>query len=267
MAKMQQFVKSSRGECFCEVCKKKIEPKETYYKIVSRFGKPRVRCEKHKPHRWELTSSDFLSTLWRLQDNLDNDYDLSDFSCVEDIKSELENLRDECQDRLDNMPEQLQEASTGEILQTRIDSLDSAIDELDGIEEPDEYDEEMWDAYNSDDYNHLVITSCKETDIDVYYKENEDKKVSELWIGKSNSDNQFVQMVDLDGVKPFTIIQFESNANKYFEENEGTDEDVIDFDEMLSYYDEKESDWNDYIEAKENLADAIHNAIDNIDEG
>ena len=58
---------------------------------------------------------------------------------------EREELRDETQDKLDNMPEQLQEADTGQLLQERIEALENAINEfgcLDDLEyeEPDEKD-------------------------------------------------------------------------------------------------------------------------------
>lgn len=64
-------------------------------------------------------------------------------SYVDDIKSEIESQRDELQEKLDNMPEGLRESSSsGEILQERIDNLENAISEIEGIDlsydDPDE---------------------------------------------------------------------------------------------------------------------------------
>lgn len=59
------------------------------------------------------------------------------------------------QERLDNMPEQLQYAPTGEMLQERIDSIQSAIDDIDGVEYPDkdDYTFERDDYEDEDEYN------------------------------------------------------------------------------------------------------------------
>jgi hypothetical protein len=53
---------------------------------------------------------------------------------VDDIVSQLEELRDECQEKHDNMPDQLQDSGSGEILQGRADEIDSMIGELEGID-------------------------------------------------------------------------------------------------------------------------------------
>ena len=77
--------------------------------------------------RSQLTASEFLSTAYDLSDRLNTCDSLSD---LEEIKGEFENLQSETQDKFDNMPEGLQQGSTGEQLQERIDQLDSLISEL-----------------------------------------------------------------------------------------------------------------------------------------
>jgi hypothetical protein len=52
----------------------------------------------------------------------------------DDIVSELESLRDECQEKFDNIPEQLQEANAGSLLSERVENLDGMIDELGAID-------------------------------------------------------------------------------------------------------------------------------------
>lgn len=49
---------------------------------------------------------------------------------LEAIKSEVETLRDEEQDKFDNMPDSLQGSEKGERFQAHIDSLASAFDSL-----------------------------------------------------------------------------------------------------------------------------------------
>lgn len=51
---------------------------------------------------------------------------------LSDIKSALEDIRDEEQEAYDNMPESFQNGDKGEAAQAAIGELDSAIDALDG---------------------------------------------------------------------------------------------------------------------------------------
>ena len=54
---------------------------------------------------------------------------------LECIISEIEELRDECEDKLYNMPEQFQDTSeAGILLQERIDALENWISELEAID-------------------------------------------------------------------------------------------------------------------------------------
>jgi hypothetical protein len=77
--------------------------------------------------RSQLTSSSFLSTAYDLSDRLDACQTKQD---LEDIKSEFEDLREETQGSLDNMPDGLQQGSTGELLQERIDQCEALVGEL-----------------------------------------------------------------------------------------------------------------------------------------
>lgn len=59
----------------------------------------------------------------------------------EEITEGITEIRDQCQESLDNMPESLQYSPTGELLQERIDACDSAESEC-MPEEPDQWVEE-----------------------------------------------------------------------------------------------------------------------------
>lgn len=52
----------------------------------------------------------------------------------QDLIDQASELRDETQDSLDNMPEGLQQGSTGELLQERLDALETFIQELEGLD-------------------------------------------------------------------------------------------------------------------------------------
>jgi len=98
---------------------------------------------KTAPKQSQLTQSNYLSQLYSIQESMDdpkceNAGDLQAF--VEDIKEQMESLKEETEGSLENMPESLQQSPTGELLQERIDALDNAVNELDGINL--EYDED-----------------------------------------------------------------------------------------------------------------------------
>ena len=86
-----------------------------------------------KPRRSQLTGSDYLATIYDIQDGLSVTPAVED---AESITDELEELLETCESSLDNMPEQLKDTSySGELLTERIDSLTSAIEQLQNVDE------------------------------------------------------------------------------------------------------------------------------------
>ena len=100
-----------------------------------------------KPRPSELTASEFRSRWLTIAESLDLDY-----NCTEDLTSEnirekaeeLGTLGEETTERKENMPENLQESPTGELLEARAaaceeaqGALEDVADRLDGLEEPD----------------------------------------------------------------------------------------------------------------------------------
>ena len=143
-------VKHSRKEWKCSRCRAVIPIGSEYFKGELNFSKPIIRCCKCGLEPWEVTTSDYqLSVgeiLYRWHENYEANEDGRD-----SIVSDLQSIRDDLQDRLDNMPESLQYAETGQILQDRIDSLDSAISDLESIDfEDSDYDEDCEDRYQEE---------------------------------------------------------------------------------------------------------------------
>lgn len=120
-----------------------IEKGQSYWWWQFKNGPKRL--SKTKPKRSQLTQSNYLSQLYDLEDRIGS-AEASDpdelQALVEELTADLENLKEETEGSLENMPENLQSSPTGELLQERIDALDNAISELEGIdleyEEPDE---------------------------------------------------------------------------------------------------------------------------------
>lgn len=108
---------------------------ESYYTWCFYGGQPIY--SRNRPRPSQLTNNSFYQELYSIQEKID-DYEPEDTddvaSFVEEVIGDLESLRDECQERFDNIPEQLQESSDGaQILQQRIEDLEGAISEFENI--------------------------------------------------------------------------------------------------------------------------------------
>ena len=123
------FVKKARKD----VPNSDIKKGESYYWWQHKFGTKQVSKTQPKPS--QITQSGFLSAIYGIQETIESlgTNDELD-TAIEDIISELETLRDECEEKRDNMPEQLQDSGSGELLQNRADSVQEMIDELDSVD-------------------------------------------------------------------------------------------------------------------------------------
>lgn len=144
-----RIINKSRKETKCMKCGNIIPVGSKYYRGELNFSRDIIRCETCKLEGWEVTTSDYQLRVGAIVYQWRESYDLS-ITGVEEIVSELEDIRDDLQDRLDNMPEGLQQGETGQLLQDRIDNLDSVIDELNSIDE-DCIKEEVASEYQSED--------------------------------------------------------------------------------------------------------------------
>lgn len=94
---------------------------------------------KTQPRPSQLTQSEFMSTYLGIGETLEDALAAATCkddveSAVEEAKSSIEELRDEQQEKKDNMPEQLQEADSGQLLQERYDQLDEWCNDLDSVD-------------------------------------------------------------------------------------------------------------------------------------
>jgi hypothetical protein len=114
-----------------------IKKGEGYWKWSFRFGG--VHKSKTKPSRSQLTQSSFLSTLYDIEDTIDDRFaglgEQEEIeSALDDLIGDIESLRDEAEGSLDNMPEQLHDGDTGQMLQDRIEGLESWISDLSSVD-------------------------------------------------------------------------------------------------------------------------------------
>jgi hypothetical protein len=135
-----------------------------------------TQYSKYKPRQSQLTNSPFLSQIYSISEGIEyfrceDEFEFDDKRA--EVLSELEELRDQCQESLDNMPDGLQQAPTGELLTNRIDSLDSMMSEIEGIE-VEEIEEFEFDEDSEDD------EETQEQDWNDSKKEMIDSAISEL---------------------------------------------------------------------------------------
>lgn len=82
----------------------------------------------------QLTSSDFLSQLYGLEEGMDEIvHDESAVEALTDLAQSLRDLGQEQQDKFDNMPEGFQQGDTGQLLEERVSNCDQWADEIDTI--------------------------------------------------------------------------------------------------------------------------------------
>ena len=114
-----------------------IKAGESYYWWKFRFGGKRY--SKVAPKRSQLTQSSFYATIYDIEDEVIGKAEANDGleSVRDDVVSQLEDLKSECESNLENIPENLKEGSSGQLLHERIDALDNAIQEFEGLEFPD----------------------------------------------------------------------------------------------------------------------------------
>jgi hypothetical protein len=125
------FVKKARKDYEAEGIKRG----DSYYWWAFRFG-PTYRS-KTRPTRSRLTQSEFMGTMYNIEDRIGElgGSSLEDATSERDsIVSELQDLASEQEDKLSNMPDGLQEGSVGQLLQERADYCNEMADELDNID-------------------------------------------------------------------------------------------------------------------------------------
>lgn len=136
-----------------------IKRGDSYYWWKFRFGGKHF--SKAAPRRSQLTQSDFYSQLWEIEDNLaaefeafrNNGEDAEELrSFCDEASSEIEQLGEEQGEKHDNMPDQLQDSGTGELLQERADRCSDLSQELQSLLDQAEDKPEKEEKESEEDY-------------------------------------------------------------------------------------------------------------------
>ena len=171
-----------------------IKKGDRYYWWEFRYAGKRMSTT--YPKASQLTTSAHKGGCYSIQEQVErltleeikNAYDVSE------IVSDIESLRDEAQNSLDNMPEQLQQAPTGELLQSRIDAMDQWVSEFEGVdleidedtfsnEAEEKAEEELGDAISWEEQNpdsKERYGDVRQARVDEIYEEKLDERAQEI---------------------------------------------------------------------------------------
>ena len=143
------FVKKSRKDWEDESGRIIVKKGESYWWWQFAFN-PRT-ISKIKPRRSQLTKSNYLQRVYDIEDDIMNT--TSDFeSARENRVADIEDLINDQNESLQNMPEHLHDSPVGSLLQERIESLENWISELSVLDLSDE---------NEDSRNALINCLCE----------------------------------------------------------------------------------------------------------
>lgn len=126
-------VNKSRKEYKCSKCGQVIPVGSEYLRGDLNFSKPIIRCTKCGLRSWEVTTSDYVRSVGEIVEDWQDTYGADEDGC-QAIIDELNRIKDDLEERLDNMPEGLRDGDSGQTLQERIDGLEDAINSLENIE-------------------------------------------------------------------------------------------------------------------------------------
>lgn len=156
-----------------------IKKGEEYYHWKFRYGG--LHRSKTPPKPSQLTQSEFLSSLYDIQDRL-AEMTGDDISTLQgdvtSISEELNQMAEECREKHDNMPEGLQQGEVGQMLEERADACEGAASELDSVDFDINDDQTFYDEVKEEleDEIESELDSEEEADIieDLANEEHED---------------------------------------------------------------------------------------------
>lgn len=141
-------ISKSRKEYVCSKCGEVIPIGSSYIRGQVNFGPTIIRCASCSLKRYEVTTSDYINRVGAIVEDWRESYS-ANISGIDELVSDLEEIKDELEERLDNMPDGLRDGDTGCLLADRIDNLESAISDLESIDES-QVMEEIWSEISDD---------------------------------------------------------------------------------------------------------------------
>lgn len=120
------FVQSARKD---NPVAKKGESYWWWKHMIGGRGGPK-QYSKERPKPSQLTTSDFLSRLYEIEEQLS---EAQDADTIESLGSDLRTLGEEQREKYDNMPDGLRDGDTGQMLDERATNCESWADDFDRV--------------------------------------------------------------------------------------------------------------------------------------
>lgn len=124
---------TARKQWKCGRCGKIIARGEVYYSLKFNYSPIRRRCLQCGFKSWEYTSSPYLLALGRLYSTIDRNTTV-DEDIILSIKDELDEIRNEIDNGIDNLPISLIYSQIGMKLEDRKNNLEYAIEEIENLD-------------------------------------------------------------------------------------------------------------------------------------
>lgn len=146
MSKIMKLKKNNRGQAFCSKCKKEILPGTEYLKATPYRRKAIIRCVECGIQPYELSSSPYVKRVHSLIDR----WKLTKWATFEDVEyamEEVEDMKNDVEYSLFNMPSNI-------LLQDRAEALEECLDELEAIDTYEDEEDEDEDTNAGLGYNY-----------------------------------------------------------------------------------------------------------------
>lgn len=131
MPKIEHVLKS-RKEYTCGKCGCVIEKGKGYFRANRMYQKPIIHCEDCGIKPYEI-GNEYTQQVGAIAEEWRTTYGICE-DAVDSIVNELEDIKSEEEEKLENLGENLRYSPNGEMFQERIDNLDSVISSLQEID-------------------------------------------------------------------------------------------------------------------------------------
>lgn len=155
MARIEHILKS-RKEYQCKKCGCVIEKGMGYFRANRIYQKPIIHCEDCGIKPYEV-GNEYTQQVGAISEEWRTTYGICE-DAIDSIISELEDIKSNEEEKLENLGENLRYSPNGEMFQERIDNLDTVISNLQEIDIDEMKDTEAENFTASRDDNNIVST-------------------------------------------------------------------------------------------------------------
>lgn len=164
-----------------------IKKGDTYWYVKLKLQRGGIVKRQKEPFKQsQLTTSEFKGAVFDWQDELAK---IEDRDAATTAAESIRNIGEEQQEKFENMPEGLQQGSTGELLEERANACEQAADEIDEIVSEWEDAESTWEDEINTYREELAAYREQERKIEAEEDRSEDEELSEPDLPENTSED------------------------------------------------------------------------------